>query len=114
METIREANSNYENGQEKQGMAGERSPKRFDFRRREARLSERGRQLRVEALRVENELILLLRQEWSLIHDYSIQMLQYLELQLTCDIMVLFISYSSFYNILSPLPIVLLLVISLK
>ncbi|VDK81616.1 unnamed protein product [Litomosoides sigmodontis] len=68
-------------------MAGERSPKRFDFRRREARFLERGGQLRLEALRVENELILLLRQECSLIHDYSIQMLQYIELQLTCDIM---------------------------
>uniref|UniRef100_A0A0R3RPW3 Succinate dehydrogenase assembly factor 2, mitochondrial n=1 Tax=Elaeophora elaphi TaxID=1147741 RepID=A0A0R3RPW3_9BILA len=68
-------------------MAGERSPKRFDFRRREVRLAEARRQLRSNAFRTENELILLLQQEWFLIHDYNIQVLQYLELQLTCELM---------------------------
>ncbi|CAG9539427.1 unnamed protein product [Cercopithifilaria johnstoni] len=68
-------------------MAGERSPKRFDFRRKEARLLQQSRQLHMDALRIENELVLLLQQEWFLIQDYNIQMLQYLELQLTCEIM---------------------------
>ncbi|KAL3995597.1 hypothetical protein ACH3XW_26500 [Acanthocheilonema viteae] len=68
-------------------MAGERSPKQFDFHRRETRLSAQARQLHTDALRVESELVLLLRREWFLIQDYNIQMLEYLELQLTCEIM---------------------------
>ncbi|EFO16590.1 hypothetical protein LOAG_11915 [Loa loa] len=68
-------------------MTGQRIPKRFDFRYKEARLSGQSRQLRMDAIRIENELMLLLQQECVLIQDYNIQMLQYLELQLTCDIM---------------------------